>query len=111
MNLCFLFLIALGDPILVFLHQVRPVTVEALMISSEKLRKDVEVIQDCRKDLVMSFFKKRNEGKKPKNCRPVIISLISGHEHLEDKKMMNMQQQVTLNHPEALAVLSADVQC
>ena len=59
----------------------------------------------------MPFFKKRNAGKNPKNYRPVIIAFISGHEHLEDKKMMNMQHQVIVSNTEALAIVSADVQC
>lgn len=87
----------------------RAMTVEALMISSEKLWKEVELIQDCRKDLVMPFFKKRNAGKILKNYRPVISAFISGHKYLEDK-ITNMQHQVVVSNPKALAIVSADVQ-
>lgn len=106
-----LFLPALGVSILAFLHQVRSMTAEAVMISFEKLWKEFEVIQSCRKDLVMPFLKKRKVWKTPKNYRPVINSFISGHEHLEDKKTMNMWHQDIVSNSEALVMVSADVQC
>lgn len=50
-------------------------------------------------------------GKTPKNYIVVIIAFISGHRHLEDKKIMNRQHQVIVNHPETLAKFSVDVLC
>lgn len=50
-------------------------------------------------------------GKKTRNYIVVIIVFISGHRHLEDKKIMNRQHQVIVSHPEALARFSADERC
>lgn len=50
-------------------------------------------------------------GKNPRNYIVVIIVFISGHRHLEDKKIMNRQHQVIVSHPEALARFSADERC
>lgn len=110
-NLCWLFLITLGVSIFAFLHQVRPMAVEVLIIFSDKLWKEAEVTQDCRKDLVMHFFKKGNAGKKSKELHSSHYFFISGHRHLEDKKIMNRQHQVIVSHPEALARFSADERC